>query len=424
VKILFLTENFPPEVNAIASRVYERARYWARDGHEVTVITCFPNFPQGRIYPGYRQRLWQWETLDGIRVLRLPTYMARNEGVIRRSLDFLSFMLVSLCAIPWVRRPDIVVATSPQFFAAVAGWLGGVIRRRPFVLEIADLWPASIAAVGALKNGPLLRSLEVLELFLYRRASAIVTLTDAFRRNLLERAVPAGKVAVVINGVDLERFAPRVRDAELAQSLGVRDSFVVGYVGTHGLAHQLDNVINAAALLMDAPALRFLFVGDGADKERIRTLAATRGLDNVKFIDPMPKDAMPRVWSVCDVALVHLKNDPVFAEVIPSKIFEAMAMGLPILLVAPRGEASRIVVANQAGQWVPAAQPELLASAVRAFQMQPEVLAQVGARNAATASRYSRRKQADDMLRVLERVVAGEGGDVGCAETRERMRAP
>jgi glycosyltransferase involved in cell wall biosynthesis len=421
VNILFLTENFPPEVNAIASRVYERARHWTRDGHEVTVITCFPNFPQGRIYADYRQRLWQWETLDGIRVLRLPTYIARNEGVIRRSLDFLSFMLVALLAIPWVRRPDIVVATSPQFFAAIAGWLGGVMRRRPFVLEIADLWPASIAAVGALKNRLLLRSLERLELFLYRRASAIVTLTDAFRHNLIDRAVPAEKVAVVINGVDLERFAPRVRDADLANGLGVRDSFVVGYVGTHGLAHQLDNVINAAALLADEPALRFLFVGDGADKERIKMLAAARGLPNVRFVDPMPKDAMPRVWSVCDVALVHLKNDPVFAEVIPSKIFEAMAMGLPILLVAPQGEASRLLLENQAGQWVPAAQPNLLANAVRALQSQPEVLAQVGARNAAAASRYSRRRQANDMLCVLERVVAGEGGDVGAGETHDRM---
>jgi glycosyltransferase involved in cell wall biosynthesis len=422
VKILFLTENFPPEVNAIASRVFERARYWVRAGHQVTVVTCFPNFPQGKIYAGYRQRLWQWETLEGIRVLRLPTYMARNEGVLRRSFDFVSFMIVSLFALPWLRRPDVVVATSPQFFAAIAGWLGGVMRRRPFVLEIADLWPASIAAVGALKNGPLLRSLERLELFLYRRAAAIVTLTEAFRSNLVERGVPAGKVATVVNGVDLERFIPRARDEQLAVELGVRDCFVIGYIGTHGLAHQLDNAVVAAELLADQPMVRFLFVGDGADKQRVKAFAVARGVDNVKFVDPMPKEAMPRVWSLCHLALVHLKNDPVFAEVIPSKIFEAMAMGLPILLVSPRGEASSIVEENQVGRWVPAAEPRLLADAIRDLFADPEALREFAARGAAAASRYSRQRQAEDMLRVLEQAVAGEGGEVGSA-AGERMRA-
>lgn len=413
MKILFLTENFPPEVNAIASRVFERACYWAKAGHEVVVITCFPNFPQGRVHDGYRQRPWRWDSIDGIRVLRLPTFMARNEGFFLRTLDFLSFMVVAVLAAPWLRRPDVVVATSPQFFAAVAGWLVATIRRRPFVFELADIWPASIAAVGAMREGPVIRMLERLELFLYRRAAAVVALTDAFRANLSARGIPPGKIAVVINGVELDRFSPRTRDQKLVDQLGLRGRFVVGYIGTHGLAHQLDNAIDAAALLTDMGNLCLMFVGDGADKHRLESLVAARGLQNAMFLDPRPKESMPRIWSICDVALVHLRDDPVFADVIPSKIFEAMAMGLPILLAAPEGEASRIIGVNGVGVWVPAARPQLLADAIRTMAANTDQLRNFARRSIAAAPSYSRRRQAQQMLRVLEQVVAGRGCSVG-----------
>src|SRR5262249_23567383 len=156
-----------------ASRVYERACFWVADGHKVTVVTCFPNFPQGKLYPGYKQRLWQREITDGIEVIRLPTYIARNEGFVRRTADFVSFMCAAVLATPRLPRADVVVATSPQFFAAVAGWLVGVLKRRPFVFELGDLWPATILAVGAMRRGFLVRRLEQLELFLYRRSAAV-----------------------------------------------------------------------------------------------------------------------------------------------------------------------------------------------------------------------------------------------------------
>ena len=179
MKILFLTENFPPESNAAASRVFERACYWTNWGHDVTVITSAPNFPQGVLHPGFRNRWYQTEMMDGIRVVRVKTFIAPNRGTIPRVLDFLSFMITGFCAALAQKRPDVVVATSPQFLTAVAGWLAASVKRKPFVFELGDIWPASIVAVGAMEQGFLLRLIERFELFLYRRSAAVAALTAA-----------------------------------------------------------------------------------------------------------------------------------------------------------------------------------------------------------------------------------------------------
>ena len=404
--ILFLTDNFPPEVNASATRVHERAVYWVAAGHRVTVVTCFPNFPQGRLYSGWRQRLYQIDRLNGIEVIRLPTYIARNEGAVRRTLDFVSYMMAVVGATPWLPRPDVVVATSPQFFTAVAGWLVGVLKRRPFVFELGDLWPASIRAVGAMRQSRILDALERVELFLYRRAAAVVALTSAFKRDLVRRGVDSQKIHVVINGVDLPRYSPRPKDRGLMEQLGLggKRRFVIGYLGTHGLAHDLQNVLWAAESLRDDPRICFLLVGDGAAKPELVAAARARDLNNVVFVDPQPKSRMPEFWSVCDVALVHLKDDPVFADVIPSKIFEAMAMGLPILLVAPPGEASEIIEGEGVGIAVRAGAPALLDEAVRRMHRDPTALARLARCSAESAQRHSRERQAEEMLRVLATV--------------------
>src|SRR3972149_1950692 len=197
MNILFLTENFPPERNASATRVYERACYWVRWGHEVTVITCAPNFPEGKVFPGYRNRWRHVEEVDGIRVVRVKTFITANEGVILRSLDFLSFMCNAMIAGIFQREPDVVIATSPQFFAAVGGWGLAGLRGKPFIFELGDLWPASIAAVGAMDQNIFLRWMERLELFLYRRSAAVVALTPAFKKDLVRRGIPPEKIAVV-----------------------------------------------------------------------------------------------------------------------------------------------------------------------------------------------------------------------------------
>jgi glycosyltransferase involved in cell wall biosynthesis len=288
----------------------------------------------------------------------------------------------------------------------------------PFVFELGDLWPASIAAVGAMRRSPALKAIEMLELFLYRRSAAVAALTHAFKKNLVSRCIPADKIAVVINGVDLPRYGPRPRDPELAAEWNLADKFVVGYVGTHGMAHALTNVLNAAERLCDDEAVRFLLAGAGAERDALIAEAKRRNLTNVVFMPAQPKDRMPAVWSLCDVALVHLKDSPVFAGVIPSKIFEAMGMGLPLLLAAPEGEASRIVTGSGGGLHVAAENPDALADAVR--RLRDDTLRKsLAERSLAAAPRQSRERQARDMLRVLELAASGRGAEAGVHVTGE-----
>ena len=422
MRILFITDNFPPETNAAASRVFERAKLWVDWGHAVTVVTCGPNFPQGRIYPGYSNRWRQTETMSGIRVVRVKTYMAPNRGVVLRSLDFVSFFISGSVAAMLERRPDVVAATSPQFFAAVAGWLVGALRRVPFVFELGDIWPASIVAVGAMQPGLAVRAMEAFELFLYRRSAAVAALTAAFRDNLVRRGIQRDKIAVVRNGVDLDRYSPRPRSSDLARRWSLDAKFVIGYVGTHGMAHGLGNVLDAAALLRADDDVRFMLVGDGAERAALMETAKSRSLSNVVFAPPQPKEAMPDVWSLCDVALVHLRDAADFAEVIPSKIFEAMAMGLPILLCLPVGEASRLVLEEGAGVHVAPGDPSALAGAVRDLKRDAARRRMLAAQSLAAAPNHSRKRQAEEMLQVLKLAAEHQGhrvGLVGCVASSE-----
>jgi colanic acid biosynthesis glycosyl transferase WcaI len=408
MKILFLSENFMPETNAAATRVHERAVYWAKWGHQVTVLTTAPNFPQGKLFAGYRNHWYRRESIDGITVIRVKTFIAANNGVVLRSLDFISFMVSAVIAGLLQPRPDIVIATSPQFFTAIGGWALAALRRLPFVFELGDLWPRSIVAVDAIRIGWVIRLLEWIELFLYRRAASVIALTDAFKANLVGRGIPSGKIVVIRNGVDLQRYAPRERDQALAREFDIADRFVIGYVGTHGLAHDLGNVLQAAERLRDT-RITFLFVGAGAERDMLVAEAARRRLPNVKFIPMQPKEAMAGIWSLCDVALVHLKDSPAFAEVIPSKIFEAMAMGLPIILVAPRGEASRIITEDDAGLWVPAGNPAALAEAASALFADPERRAGFAAHSLAASRYHTREHQAVAFIAALEGVTQPSG---------------
>ena len=405
MKILFLSENFPPESNAAATRVFERACYWADWGHEVTVITSAPNFPEGQLFEGYQNKWKQIETMSGIRVVRVKTYIAANSGIINRTLDFLSFMVTGFIAALKEPRPDVIAATSPQFFTAVAGWAASAVRGIPFVFELGDLWPASISAVGVLRKNFALTMIEQLELFLYRRSTAIAALTHTFKSDLMGRGIRGDKIEVVINGVDLARYAPHARDEQLAREWGLDGKFVAGYVGTHGMAHALGNVLNAAERLKSNDDIRFLLAGAGAMREALIADAKSRGLDNVIFMPRQAKETMPAVWSLCDVALVHLKNSPVFAGVIPSKIFEAQAMGLPIVLAAPDGEASRIVLDDKAGVHVAPEDAQALAAAITSLAASPAECNKFATAALAAAPAHSRETQAREMLAVLEKAM-------------------
>ena len=302
-------------MNAPASRTFEHCREWVKAGHKVTVITCVPNFPKGKVFDGYRNRLWQSEEMDGIHVIRVWSYITANEGFLRRTLDYLSFMMSAVLAAPFVHKPEVVVATSPQFFTACAGWMVGVLRRKPFVFELRDLWPESIRAVGAMKQKRLLDWLERVELFLYRRAALIVSVTNSFREKLAARGIDPAKVVVVTNGVDASRFNPRPKDPELTESLGLKGKFVAGYIGTHGMAHALETILRAAEQLQASPegdAFRILLIGDGAEKANLVEEAKRRGLSNVIFVDTVSKSEIVRYWSLLDASIIHLRKNRAF----------------------------------------------------------------------------------------------------------------
>jgi glycosyltransferase involved in cell wall biosynthesis len=402
--LLFLSDNFPPEVNAPASRTFEHCREWVRAGHRVTVVTCAPNFPRGRVYDGYRNRPWQSEEMEGIRVIRVWSYIAANEGFGRRILDYLSFMASATLASLFVRRADVVIGTSPQFFTACAAWAVGAMKRIPFVFELRDLWPESIEAVGAMRRGAAIRFLERVEHFLYRRASLIVAVTHAFKARLCERGIAGDKIDVVTNGVDMSRFQPRAKDAALVADLGLQGRFVAGYVGTHGLAHHLETVLDAAEAVRRRPggeAFHFILLGDGARKQALKDEAARRGLANVTFIDSVSKDEVARYWSLLDASIIHLRATELFTSVIPSKLFECMGMGLPVLH-GVAGESADIVRREHIGIVFEPENTSQLVDGLERLRDDPALHASLRANGLQAARRYDRTELARRMLGRLE----------------------
>jgi glycosyltransferase involved in cell wall biosynthesis len=348
MRVLFLSHYFPPEVNAPASRTYEHCKQWVKDGHEVTVVTCAPNHPRGKVYEGYRNRLFQREKNDGIQVIRVWTYVTANEGFLKRTLNYVSFMVSSILIMPWLSKADVVVTTSPQFFNGLAGYFVSRLKRTPWVLEIRDLWPESILVVGAIRNKIIIRLLEWVELFAYRQADRIVPVTDAFKRYMVGKGISAEKIEVIKNGVDLSFFKQVAGPNPIAMELGLQGKFVASYFGTHGMAHCLETVLYAARELKEQKDIVFLLVGDGAERRRLVAMRDEMALHNVIMLDQQPKEKMPYLWALSDVSLVLLKKSKLFTTVIPSKIFESMAMEKPIIL-GVEGESAEIIKAADAG---------------------------------------------------------------------------
>ncbi len=403
--VLFLTDNFPPEVNAPASRTFEHCREWVKAGHRVTVITCAPNFPKGKVFDGYRNRLWQRETMEGIEVVRVWSYITANEGFARRVLDYQSYMVSAIIASLFIRKVDVIVGTSPQFFTACAAYVASRLKFRPYIFELRDLWPETIKAVGAMKNGRAIEWLEKLELFLYRKAARVVSVTQSFKKNLISRGIDGSKIEIITNGVDVSQFKPRAKDAELTKQLGLEGKFVAGYIGTHGLCHGLETLVTAAERLRGT-GIVFLFLGDGARKQFLRDMAAEKKLDNVVFIDSVPKAEVPRYWSILDVSVIHLQKAELFTTVIPSKLFESMGMGLPVLH-GVEGESADIVRAEHAGIPFEPENVDELVAALRRLKENPAELEQFKASCLKGAQNYDRTNLALRMMKILESVAAG-----------------
>jgi len=404
--ILFLTDNFPPEGNAPATRTYEHAREWVKLGHKVTIITGAPNFPEGKVFDGYKNRWYSKSELNGIEVRRVKTYITANEGFAKRILDFMSFMVTSFFAGLFQKKPDIIVATSPQFFCACSGWLLSVFKRTPFVFELRDIWPASITAVGVMKDSFVIRMLEKIELFLYNKADFIISVTHSFKKELIKRGVNGNKIDVVLNGVDLTKYEPvEGKDQRLAKQYNLENKFVAGYVGTHGMAHGLESIVAVAEQLKDYPDIIIVFAGGGANRKKVVDLVNKKKLKNVVLIDQQPKEIMSRIWSLCDISLVPLKNCELFKTVIPSKIFECMAMGIPTLMSVPEGEATDIIKKANSGLTVEPENVDKIVEGILKLKNDSVLYGQLRQSSIAIASQFSRELKAKEMLRIFNKVL-------------------
>jgi len=333
MKILFFSHYFPPEVNAPASRTYANCKRWVEAGHRVTVITCAPNCPDGVVYKGYRNRLFQREVMDGIEVIRVWTFLAPNKGTFLRIVNYLSYMVSGIVVGIFKKKPDIMIATSPQFFCGWAGIIAGRLKNVPLLLEIRDIWPESIIAVGAIKNVTVIRFIEWWEKKMYRLARHIIAVGEGYKQQLLGKGVSSQRISVVMNGVDKSMFFPRPTDTKLKSQLGITDKFVCSYVGTIGLAGGLEVVLRAALILeeMKRDDIVFLLVGSGAMRDDLEAEQKRIGLSNVIFTGQLEKSEMPAILSISDAVLVHLTKTDLFLTVMPSKIFEAAGMARPII---------------------------------------------------------------------------------------------
>jgi putative colanic acid biosynthesis glycosyltransferase WcaI len=402
LRILLLTDNYPPETSPPAHRCSTHAKRWVSRGHHVNIVTSFPNFPHGKVFGGYRQSLYLRETLDTVDVLRVPTLVFANRGIALRVIDFLSFMVTGAIGSMFVGRPDVVIATSPQFFAAVAGWLVSRVYRRPFVFEIRDLWPDSIIAVGAMKEGAAIRMIRRIEQFLYRQADLIVMVTNASRDILIGRGVDANKIIVVTNGIDTATLTPGTAPVELRQRLGLEGKIVVSYIGTVGMAHGLQLILDAAELCRTrVPDVQFVIVGAGAELGELEQQAKTRGLANVTFVGQVPHAEVVNYWRLSDLTLVLLRDTPLFRTVIPSKIFEAMATGTPVITNV-RGELQTILEPLGAAEMIAPDSLTALVDAIDRLVGSPARRQALSSAAIETAKRYDRIELADRMLGALQ----------------------
>jgi colanic acid biosynthesis glycosyl transferase WcaI len=411
MKILYVSQYFPPEMGAPAARAAELARYWVQEGHEVTVLTGFPNHPTGVVPAEYRRklrRLFIRENLDGVNVVRTWLLPFPNGKAYERILNYSSFCASASTTGMFVSRPDVLIATSPQLLVGLSGWWLARTKRVPFVFEVRDLWPESLAAVGMGNPDSMLnRSLGSIAGFLYKRSEHVVVVTSAFKEHLIQNwRLSPEKISIVENGVESDLFCPRVNNADLRTKLGGEGKFVVAYIGTMGMAHGLESLVQAATELQTtAPDVLFLMVGEGSDKERVINCARSQGLTNMRFVGQQPREKVPEFISISDACLVLLKKADLFKTVVPTKMLEFMSCARPIILGVD-GQARKIMDQAGAGVYV---EPENVAALVQvitrlaANPVLRETLGRNGRRH--IVENFTRQQTASAYIGVLERVV-------------------
>jgi len=410
VKILYVSQYFPPEMGAPSARVAELAHHWSETGHDVSVLTGFPNHPTGIVPEEWRsrvRRLAYHEKVGRVDVYRTWLWPLPNRKAHERMRNYASFCLSAAVRGLTIPRPDVIIASSPQLLVGLSGWWLAFTRQIPLVFEVRDLWPESLAAVGVGGENSLLhKTLGAVANFLYQRSDRIVVVTAAFKDHLIQhRGVPAEKIDVVENGVETDLFAPAPPPVvtALRKELGAESRFLACYVGTMGMAHGLETLLEAAARLQsENPDVLFLLIGEGAEKERIKALAESRRLDNVQFLDQQPRERIPAFISASDACLVLLKKTDVFKTVIPTKMLEFMSCARPVIL-GVEGQAQQIVEEAGAGLVIEPENATALASAINQLAANPKHARMLGDKGRAyILQNFSRARTAQTYIQVLQ----------------------
>ncbi len=417
MKILYICQYYPPETPAPAARASELSRLWAAAGHDVTVLTGFPNHPTGKVHPQYRSKLWRLCMKDddqGVRVRRTWLVPLPNRRPWERMLNYGSFFVSAVLRGIFLSKPDVVVATSPQLLVGLAGLIVAKCKRTPFVFEVRDLWPESLEAVGASGNGSMLvKILRKVAGLLYRKAAHIVVVTAPFKEHLHRHwGIPQEKISVIINGVDHRLFAPQPRDQQVAQEFGLEQKFVVGYFGTIGNAHGIETLVEVAqAAGKSDPEVLFLVIGEGADKQLLQDMIAQRKLTNIRIFPGQPRVRMPSIIAGSDICLVLLKNAELFKTVIPTKMLEFMSCARPIV-AAVAGEAARCIENAGAGICVSPGDHAAITEAILSLKRDASRRKQLGANGRSFITSSAARDHTAQEYIALLQLVKKSGGEL------------
>jgi len=402
MNIVFLTQYCPPEVGAPQNRIFEMAKLLKKKGHEVSILTAFPNYPRGEIFKGYEGKKSMVEELEGIKIIRTWISPAKEKSFVKRLIEYFSFTISSVVqGKKLIGKPDVIITESPPLFL---GWSGYKLCKKTgakFVFNISDLWPESAVKVGALNNKLFIKLSTWLEEFCYRKSHMILGQTQGIIDNIIQRGFKKEKVHLITNGVDTSLFSKEFYDENFRDEIGVGKKFFVGYAGTHGLAQGLDSVIEAAKLLKENNEIRIVLIGDGADKKKLMKMVEEYKLNNVIFVPIQPKNNMPKIVASMDVTLIPLKKKDIFKGALPSKMFEALVSEIPVIL-GVEGEAERLINNAQAGIPVEPENSEEMAAAILKLFNEREMVRSMGENGKKyVEEHYNRIKIADKLEKLL-----------------------
>ena len=402
MNILLISENFFPEKNAPAKRLYEHAKKWVDLGYNVKVITGVPNAPKGVIYPGYKNKLYQKEIIDGIEVIRVWTFIAKYSGFMLRTFDFLSFMITSLFFGIFTRKIDIIISTTPQFLPVISGYILSKIKRVPFILELRDLWPESIVALNAMKkNNPIIKVLQKIANHIYKKSKVIVVVTESFKDHLIKIGIDKNKIIVIKNGFNFNRSLTPTKSIDVVrEELKLKNNTTISYIGTIGMAHGINTILEAAKICKN---VNFLIIGEGAEKTNLQLKAKNEEISNVLFIDAIDWQEIVNINQLVSANIIHLKKLDLFKTVIPSKIFESMALKKPIL-AGLIGESLEIILSSKSGVGVEPENEISLKNAIDYIQTNPNDSKKLGLNGYnLVKQKYNRELLAEKMIdRIIQ----------------------